>query len=1007
MADRVRVLSATVENFGSVARADYGLDALGLVLVEGRNLDDPRTPSNGCLSGDTLIDCPRDLRRFPRGIPIRDLVGTTPWVYAWHEGRIVVRQASRVWRTKRAPTVRVQLSKYADTLSGPPAGEFLPPQELVGTADHLVRLVDGTWRPLGQLRPGDRLCSMYRRKSGGWRTLIYWTGSGEMPMGSRRGRRTVSEQQFVCTEIHGPRGSDDEAHHLDGNEFNHSVENLEWKNRQEHQRDHLSQRRWAKVRPPVNHIVLSVEPGPEIDVYDMTVPGADSFVANGVVVHNSGKSTLFLDAPTWALFGEARAGAADDVVNDRAGRGCAVTVRLDVPGTGLISIQRFRKVAGKNGLRLWLGQDVRDLAAAKTTTTGEVSSLDVTATQRQIEDLLGLDLEVWRSAVYRAQDDEARFADLKDSAQKARLTKVFQLDVIDQWREHAAECVKARGLERTQVVFDLQQLNASGLTDRARQLTQAKASWEQQHQARLAQLSAELADRRVRYQEVQQRVARAGELAQERQTLLANPPQEPEAPRLPPRPPETHLPPGPPPPSPPEPMAPYQAPPAPEMPAGEDPRLIEAEQLAVLAATAAAQAAEWARQAVGFHERAEVIRARRSGRCAECGGELSPKHADREAARLAAEELPLARAASQTQRRADEAQAKAAALRQEVQRTREDHQRAVAAWRGQCSVEQARLAAEQQRRQALYQEQYQQHQRAEQLRRQAHEQQQRQGWEVWQAQCAAIQQEHQRRVAAIRGDYDARLAALTAEVSTFESARRDLEREAEQGRRLRGQHDVVAAERWDLEQELLRVEQELAQLQPRRLELEQRLAGVEQQLRLAEFWVEGFGPRGLKAFVLDERVQELTDRANHWLRILTGGVYWVRFETQTATQAGKLTDRFATRVFRHRRAGGIAERHWNQWSGGQRGRVGIAIDLALADAVAARAQRSYDLLVLDEVFRHLDAGGRETVLEALLQLRQERGSVVVVDHDPQFRAAFERRIVVELKDETSAIVESA
>jgi hypothetical protein len=37
----------------------------------------------------------------------------------------------------------------------------------------------------------------------------------------------------------------------------------------------------------VNHVVVSVEQAGTEDVYDMTVPGAECFVANGVVVHNS------------------------------------------------------------------------------------------------------------------------------------------------------------------------------------------------------------------------------------------------------------------------------------------------------------------------------------------------------------------------------------------------------------------------------------------------------------------------------------------------------------------------------------------------------------------------------------------------------------------------------------------------------------------------------------------------------------------------------------------------
>lgn len=42
----------------------------------------------------------------------------------------------------------------------------------------------------------------------------------------------------------------------------------------------------ARRREANNHVVVSVEPWLPQDVYDMTVPDAESFVANGVVVHN-------------------------------------------------------------------------------------------------------------------------------------------------------------------------------------------------------------------------------------------------------------------------------------------------------------------------------------------------------------------------------------------------------------------------------------------------------------------------------------------------------------------------------------------------------------------------------------------------------------------------------------------------------------------------------------------------------------------------------------------------
>lgn len=334
-----------------------------------------RHETGHCLTGDTFIDCPRDLEKHPLGIPIRDLVGKRPWVYAWQGGQVVIRKAARVWLSKRrAEVVRVKLK----TGQGYHGKEFLAPLELVGTPDHLVLLADGeTWKPLGKLCPGDRLCSLYRSKNGP-RSRIRWTGLVER----------VREHAFVCEQVYGDRPEGYDAHHKNERMLDQTPENLEWKEEWLHRHDHSSGRvdspetsarrsqaqrdrepptdetrakmaANARNRPPIseetrrkisqatrgreqseelrarkreamrlfyenggqapglgkqpsaearakrsasmkatlarkralaadNHVVVSVGRVLEVhDVYDMTVPGADSFVANGVVVHNS------------------------------------------------------------------------------------------------------------------------------------------------------------------------------------------------------------------------------------------------------------------------------------------------------------------------------------------------------------------------------------------------------------------------------------------------------------------------------------------------------------------------------------------------------------------------------------------------------------------------------------------------------------------------------------------------------------------------------------------------
>ncbi|GAG40593.1 unnamed protein product, partial [marine sediment metagenome] len=44
------------------------------------------------------------------------------------------------------------------------------------------------------------------------------------------------------------------------------------------------------------------------------------------------------------------------------------------------------------------------------------------------------------------------------------------------------------------------------------------------------------------------------------------------------------------------------------------------------------------------------------------------------------------------------------------------------------------------------------------------------------------------------------------------------------------------------------------------------------------FWIQGFGPKGLKNYILDSKLQEMTDAANQWVKLITGGTIWVKGE---------------------------------------------------------------------------------------------------------------------------------
>jgi DNA repair exonuclease SbcCD ATPase subunit len=128
---------------------------------------------------------------------------------------------------------------------------------------------------------------------------------------------------------------------------------------------------------------------------------------------------------------------------------------------------------------------------------------------------------------------------------------------------------------------------------------------------------------------------------------------------------------------------------------------------------------------------------------------------------------------------------------------------------------------------------------------------------------------------------------------------------------------------------------------------EEEMARQSERLKILDFWVTALGAKGLKNYILDTRLQEMTDAANEWVRLLTGGTLWVRFETQTKGRStGKLSNKLNIRVFRFNPGGGTSERNYRSWSGGEKQRVSLGIDFGLSRLVAARAKNRYDLLIL-------------------------------------------------------------
>jgi len=209
-----------------------------------------------CVTGDTLV-CLTDGRR----VPIRELVGQSPRVWAV-DGRqkVVAAESDKVWSVGRRKIYKVSLA------SG---------RTIRATGRHRL-LAGGGWRRVEELVAGDRLARARRIPSA-------ITNVVPLPLGTPAARRAATViAEAAASHVPAIGGTRAAAAHrgssrpplaLAGN----CAERLD----NDLARD--------VVEPDVLwDVVAAVEPAGEEEVFDLTVPGPASWLADGIVSHNSG-----------------------------------------------------------------------------------------------------------------------------------------------------------------------------------------------------------------------------------------------------------------------------------------------------------------------------------------------------------------------------------------------------------------------------------------------------------------------------------------------------------------------------------------------------------------------------------------------------------------------------------------------------------------------------------------------------------------------------------------------
>ena len=157
---------------------------------------------------------------------------------------------------------------------------------------------------------------------------------------------------------------------------------------------------------------------------------------------------------------------------------------------------------------------------------------------------------------------------------------------------------------------------------------------------------------------------------------------------------------------------------------------------------------------------------------------------------------------------------------------------------------------------------------------------------------------------------------------------------------------------------------------------------------IAQAWVDTLNPKGVRAQLAMSALAAIETEANRWLQVLSNGTMTIAFPATKTTGKGVEKQEIQTTIMMDGEA-----RDLLTFSGGERRRVNLAVDLGLASVFAQGGALALSLLVLDEeVFSGLDEQGKASAAQAL----HEAGvaDVVVIDHDPRLSGVLPRTVRV-------------
>lgn len=235
--DGSRVLPQLVidENTSSMELFDWQRRAINYFFKYNKAMFEVCT---GCLVGDTHIELPRNLDKYPKGIMIKDLVGKKDfYVYSFNlnSQQIELKRVKNVWLSKKNVDIyeiKTQCGKIIQATKNHP---FLidikqKPNKGCGRGKR-EKIVERKYKTVKNLRIGDFVTTFNRARirSPDGELIKYNYGYKT---------RRILEHRFILEQIYGKLSKYECGYHINKNRFDNSIINLEKMDMREHSRMH-------------------------------------------------------------------------------------------------------------------------------------------------------------------------------------------------------------------------------------------------------------------------------------------------------------------------------------------------------------------------------------------------------------------------------------------------------------------------------------------------------------------------------------------------------------------------------------------------------------------------------------------------------------------------------------------------------------------------------------------------------------------------------------------------